>query len=143
VADLTKFSLHSDYPAFKNNSVYTGSFVISGTANVGLNTRTATVVLEDTPDFTDILFSGRADSGFGSSASWPDARPSAGWFKQGYVYVRGDGGAFSNYPTVWRVNAEFSGATLTITARCRLDFDTALSLTSETVTYRLVDYSVF
>lgn len=136
--DLTKLIMHSSYPGFKNNNIFPGSFTISGSASVGLNTRTATIDLDFTPDMADVLFNGPA--AFGGIS---DPRPASGWFSHGYVYIRGDSLFYQNYPTPWHLSAEIIGSTIVITARCRLEFDEALTLTSTTIRWRLVDYSVF
>jgi hypothetical protein len=135
-ADLTKLTLHTGYPAFKNNRIYTGSFTISGTTSGGTNTRTATINLDEAPDLADIVFSGRSTETYTN-------RPNNYWFKQGTVEVRGDGGAFTDYATPWVITSRISGSSIIITATCVQTFTQVLTLTSSTVQYRVVDYSVF
>lgn len=139
MADLTKLAFHSGYNAFKNNNVYTGSFTISGTTAAGTNTVTATVPLDAAPDLTDVIFNGTAGGGTLTR------RPSAGWFKNGLVEVRGDnaGAGYTNYPTPWIITSKIDGSNLVITATYVQTFNDALTLTSTTVSYKLVDYSVF
>lgn len=140
-ADLTKLILHSSYPAFKNNNVYTGSFTISGTQVTGANTKTFTVALDDVPDMVDVLFNGPDDDAFSPST---DPRPSDGWFSQGFVYVRGDnsGAGYNNYPTRWELFSSINGKTLTIYAVGLWTATPTLTLTNTVCYYRLVDYSV-
>lgn len=58
--DLTKLSLHSAYPSFKNKNIYEGSFNISGTYENGIiNFRTHIFPLPTTTDITNTLINGR------------------------------------------------------------------------------------
>ena len=132
--DTTKASLYSPYRAFKNNAVYTGTFSITGTTVVGLNTRTFTRVLSTTPDMVDISFNGPT----GGS----DPRPAGGWFKQGFIWVATNNAGGGN-PSSWRIYASINGTTLTVTAIYVQAFVTAEALTSTSFSYRVVDYSVF
>jgi hypothetical protein len=138
--DLTKLVFHSGYPAFKNNNRFSGSFNITGSSAGGTNQRTETVNLSFTPDMTDIIFNGPTDTVFSS-----DPRPSTGWFKQGAVWVLGNnaGAGYTDYPTPWVITSKLTGQLLTITATYVQTFSDALTLTSTTVYYRIVDYSVF
>jgi hypothetical protein len=136
MVDLTKLVFHSAYPAFKNNTVYTGSFTISGTTSAGVNTRTATIDLNQAPDLADIVFSGRSVQTYTN-------RPNNAWFKKGTVEVRGDGGAFVDYATPWVITSRIVGSQIIVTATSVQTFTQALTLTSSTVNYRVVDYSVF
>lgn len=143
--DLTKLILHSSYPAFKNKREYVGSFVLSGTVVGGVNVRTHVVTL-DSPltDITDVTFAGRAqvgmDGGFGLTDYSFDPRPSGYWFRDGVVWVRGDGTGFTNYPMPFTINYAIAGNQLTITAICVQQFGTPLTLTAESVSYKIVDY---
>jgi hypothetical protein len=136
--DLKKLLIHSAYPAFKNNEIYTGTLTISGTTVEGTNVKTFNVALNSTPDLVDIIFNGPA--AFGGVS---DLRPADGWFKQGAIYVRGDGAGYANYPTPWVINSHLVGSQLTITAYFVQQFTTALTLTDTNFSYRLVDYSAF
>lgn len=138
MVDLTKLILHSAYPAFKNNNIFTGTLQINGTVVAGTNTKTFTVDLGLIPDMTDVMFNGPTDTWYGS-----DPRPASGWFKQGQVWVRGDSGAYPNYGTNWRINSSINGSILTITAVYVQQFIDTLSLTSTNFSYRLIDYSAF
>lgn len=137
---LQNLLFHSGYAAFKNNSVYTGSFNISGTANAGVNTQTFTLTLPKAPDLADILFNAPTDTVFGN-----DPRPSAGWFKQGASWVIGNnaGAGFTNYPTPWVMSSRFTGSQIVITAQYVQTFTAPLTLNTTAVSYRIVDYSVF
>lgn len=151
--DLTKLLLHTSYPAFKNNTVYTGSFNISGTVGAGANVVSATVALSVAPDLVDIIFNGQGEDAFGSTT---DPRPSSAWFKDtggssgspdthNLVWVRGDNAPafFIDYPTPWSISSRILGTSLIITATYIQTFPDVLTLTSTPVYYRLVDYSVF
>jgi hypothetical protein len=132
--DLTKLAYHSSYPAFKNNTVYSGSFNISGTATSGVNTRTATINLTSPPDLVDIIFNGLSDS-------LDDPRPDSGWFKTGAVWANGNTGF--DFPTPWVITYRISGSTVVITATYIQTFTDTTTLTTTAVNYRIVDYSVF
>lgn len=136
--DLTKLVLHTGYDTFKNDTIYTGSFTVSGSTAGGINTRTFTIALGSVPNHYDIVFNGPTDAG-GS-----DPRTAGAWFKQGYVWVRGDnaGAGYSNYQTAWRVYSAVNGTTLTITLIFSQQFSSSLTLTNTNFSYRLVDYSV-
>lgn len=138
--DLTKLSLYSETPAFKNLNQYVGSFSISGTTTGGVNTRTATVSLPFTPEIADVRFYGRGDQGFSIGDFLIDPRPSNTWFKEGRIFVRGDSGSFNNYPTMWSINYSINGNTIQITATYVQQFVETLTLTPETVQYKVVDY---
>lgn len=135
-ADITKLVLDSSRPAFKNNTVFEGSFNISGTASGGVNTRTTTVNIGQAPDLADVIFNGRADP---SAAIF---RPSTGWFKQGNVLVQADDDGFT-FNTPWQIAYRFSGTNLTVTATYTQQFTSTVTLTTAEVKYRVVDYSVF
>lgn len=138
--DLTKLQYHTGYNTFKNNSVYTGSYSITGSTVPGTNTRQFNITLARQPDIMDVIFNGATDTVFGS-----DPRPAAGWYKKGAVWVRGDnaGAGYTNYPTPWVVYTSLTGLTLTVTLLYSQQFTPALTLTPETLRYKIVDYSVF
>lgn len=138
--DLTKLQYHTGYNTFKNNAVYTGSTSISGSTSGGTNVRTFNVTLARRPDIMDVIFNGATDTVFGS-----DPRPAGGWFKKGAVWVRGDNGGagYVNYPTPWLVYTSLNGLVLTITMLYSQTFTPALTLTPTTLSYKIVDYSVF
>ena len=138
--DLTKLQYHTGYNTFKNNSVYTGSYSITGTTVPGTNTRQFNISLARQPDIMDVIFNGATDTVFAS-----DPRPAAGWYKKGAVWVRGDnaGAGYTNYPTPWVVYTSLTGLTLTVTLLYSQQFTPALTLTPETLQYKIVDYSVF
>lgn len=140
--DLTKLIAHSSYPAFKNMSEYTGSFDISGTIVPGVNVRSYFFDLPYVPAIEDIVFSGRGEQGFSSPDFGTNPRPSGTWFKEGAVFVRGDnaGDGYINEGTMWVINASINGKQLTITAICVIQFYATLTLTTETVQIKLVDY---
>lgn len=126
----------SEYDSFKNNNIYTGSFNISGTATAGVNTQTYDVALSVIPDITDIVFNGPADSG--------DPRPNGGWFHSGVIRVRGDDAPiYNNYSTLWKPYSSINGNIVTLSVYWVQQFTASLSLTSTTVSYRIIDYSVF
>lgn len=138
--DLSQVILHSNYPAFKNNTDYDGFFTISGVTAGGLNQQSTVINLDTAPDLIDITFNGPTDTVFSS-----DPRPGDAWFKQGAVWVRGDnpGAGYTNYPTPWVVYSSITGTQLTITVQYVQQFTAALTLTSTLAYYKLVDYSVF
>lgn len=132
--DLTKLVSHSDYPAFKNNTIYTGTLTISGSTAGGTNTKTFTVTLTQAPDMTDILFNGPT----GGS----DPRPAGGWFRRGYVWVPTNDAGGGN-PSNWLITSSIAGSVVTITAMYVQTFSTVETLTSTNFSYRIIDYSVF
>jgi hypothetical protein len=143
--DLTKLQYHTGYNTFKNNAVYTGSYSISGSTVGGTNIRQFNVTLARQPDIMDVIFSGASDTAFEGTYGDADPRPDSGWFKRGAVWVRGDNGGagYVNYPTPWEVYTSLSGLTLTVTLLYSQQFSDGLSLTPATLSYKIVDYSVF
>lgn len=142
MVDLTKLVFHSEYEAFKNNNVYTGSFNITGTTGVGINTRTHTKSLPVSPVLSDVVIGGRSEVGFSTPDNTNDPRPNNGWFKEGNIWVRGDDASYTNEPTKWVISWRISGSSIIFTANYVQQFTNTLTLTSEAVNYRIVDYSV-
>lgn len=139
--DITKLQYHTGYNTFKNNAVYTGSYSISGSTVPGTNTRTFDITLARQPDIMDVIFNGQTDtSGFGL-----DPRPSAGWYKKGAVWLLGNnpGAGYIDYPTPWVVYTSLTGLVLTVTLLYVQQFTPALTLTPTSLSYKIVDYSVF
>lgn len=143
--DLSKLVMHSNYPAFKNNTEYTGFFTISGTTAGGVNQVTTTVPITTAPDLCDVLFNGASDTHWEGTYGDIDPRPDGGWFKRGSIWVRGDNGGagYVDYPTPWVITSKIQGTNLIITATYVQQFAAALTLTSTLGLYKLVDYSVF
>lgn len=139
--DLTKLKSTSLAPAFKNNDESAGSFVIGGSFNTISKIVTKTISLPDGTDEVDIMFRGRADGGFSIPTNNP--RDNDGWFKRGVVYVRSDGGGLTNYPMPFNITARVKNNILTIEAVSFKQFVANMTLTDETVHYRVLDYSVF
>lgn len=138
--DLTKLQSYSETPSFKNLNEYPGSFVISGTVTAGANLITHIFSLPVQPEISDIVFFGRGDQGFSTPDFTTSPRPSDTWFKQGAIFVRGDGTGYSNYPVPFVITAQLVGNQLTISALCVIQFTATLTLTPETVLYKVVDY---
>lgn len=138
MADLTKLIEDSAAPSFQNNKVYTGTFTFTGTVVAGTNTKTFSVPLSQTPDLVDIVFNGPTDTVFSS-----DPRPSTAWFKQGSIWVIGNGSTVTNFPTPWVTYGVINGTTLTITCTYVQQFVDTITLTSTNASYRVIDYSVF
>lgn len=140
MTDITKSQYHTGYNTFKNNAVYTGSYSITGTTVGGTNIRQFNVTLARQPDIMDVIFNGATAFGAGT-----DPRPAAGWFKRGAVWVRGDNGGagYVNYPTPWGVYTSLTGLTLTVTMVFSQQFSPSLTLTPETLSYKVIDYSIF
>lgn len=128
--DLTKLVYHSNYPAFKNDTVYTGTLTISGTASAGVNTRTFNVSLDRAPDLVDIIFNGPSVD--------TDPRPNDGWFKLGAVKV-----VVAGNDTPWIINSKIANSTLVVQAVLVQESGSDLAITSQDFSYRVVDYSVF
>lgn len=141
--DITKLQSYSLDPAFKNNDEYDGSFVLSGSFSGDSKIITQDITLPTDSDIVDILFKGRADGGFGASTG--DPRPNTSWFKRGAVWARTDDAAsgYNNYGMPFYISASISGNILTINASAFKTFIANLTITSETVYYKIVDYSVF
>ncbi|MCA9325521.1 hypothetical protein KDA23_05675 [Candidatus Saccharibacteria bacterium] len=140
--DLTKLQSTTLNPAFKNNDEYTGSFNLTGTMSAGSKIITKTITLPDNVEIADILFKGRANGGFGIPTG--DPRPNDAWFKRGAVWARTDDSpSYVNYPMPFDISASISGDQLTITASAFKTFTANLTITSETVYYKVIDYSVF
>lgn len=141
--DLSKLHSTTIKPAFKNNDEFSGSFNISGTFNSTSKLITQVITVPDGTDIADIIFKGKADGGFAFSTG--DPRPNDAWFKRGAVWARTDdsGAGYTNYPMPFRINASISGNQLTITAAAFKTFIANLTITSEPVYYKIIDYSVF
>lgn len=137
--DLTKLLFHSGYPAFHNNTEYSGSFIISGTTTAGYSERVFFVPIQQPTDLVDIIFNGPTDTQFGS-----DPRPSSGWFKSGPVWVLGDDmpNGYDDYPMPFFLNATIEDNNIRITAHTVQQFTATLSLAPTTVYYKIIDYSV-
>lgn len=135
--DLSKLVMHSNYPAFKNNNIFTGTLTIpAGNTAGGLNNRSFTINLSVTPDLTDIVFNGPANVG-----SF-DPRPSGGWFKQGYIWVPTNNAGGGN-PSGWKITTTISGTSVGVVATYVQQFTTVETLTATNFSYRIIDYSVF
>ena len=140
--DLTKLQSTTLKPAFKNNDEFSGSFNLSGTFNSTSKLITKVIDLPDGTDIADIIFKGRANGGFAIPTG--DPRDNDAWFKRGSVWARTDDApSYVNYPMPFRINASISGNQLTITAAAFKQFVANLTITSETVYYKIIDYSVF
>lgn len=127
--DLTKLVLHSNYPAFKNTNELTGTVSISGSVNLGTNTRTFTVPIGFETNIVDIQFNGPGDSTY-------DTRPDTAWFRQGVVNVPYTGAGDARFFIYGRV----SGTDLIIVA---IQLETAggpYTLTATDLNYKLIDY---
>lgn len=136
--DLSKVIFDSRRPAFMNNNIYTGSFVIAGSWAPGYQAVTHTVTLDEIPDIVVATYQAPTD--------WlgTDPRPDTVWFKEGYAWVRGDnsGAGYNNYPIPYQLYTVINGTTATITCSTVNQTATTLTLTPTTVYYRIIDYSV-
>jgi len=141
--DLTKLQSTSLNQGFKNNAEYTGSFVLSGSFSDGSKEITQSITLPANVVLADVLFQGRADGGFAIPTD--DPRPNAAWFKRGNVWARTDdsGAGYTNYPMPFILGARIEGNQLIISANAFKTFIANLTITSETVYYKVIDYSVF
>lgn len=127
------FILNSEYDTFKNNNVFGGSFIISGSVGSGTSTRTYTVPLGKTPDMFDVYFLGRSASG--------NPRPSTAWFAQGRIEVPGTSFGFTqDFP--FSLSARISGTDVIISATTINMSVDPFTLTPVTVQVRVVDYSI-
>lgn len=137
--DRSKLLFDSSSPGFKNNNIYTGTGTISGGVGPGTTTITVTVPLTKTPDMVQALFNGPTDT-----VSGQDPRPSAAWFRNGYVWVLGNnsGAGYTNYPIPFKMNMFLNGSTATIQAITVSSISATLTLTSTPFSYRIIDYSV-
>jgi len=146
--NLDKLQFLSTKQSYKNNNTYRGSFSISGSTVSGYNQKTTTITLPTTPDLVDIMFNGPSDSAFIGAS---DPRTDSGWFRVGgtgwgrTIYVRGDnaGAGYTNYPTFWNFATSLTGTTITVTMIWVQQFTAPLTLTSTSVNYRIIDYSVY
>ena len=125
----TQFIMATDYKAFKNNGIYTGSFTISGSMPSGVVQRTYTLPLPKAPDMVDIQFSGVSMSG--------DPRPTDAWFSVGSVSVSGGGFTFPFY-----LQGRISGSNIVIMANSMNQSIDSYTLSARTVNVRVVDYSI-
>lgn len=138
--DLTKLVSITTKNAFKNNNVYNGSVTVTGTTSAGLNELSFTVPLNAVPDLVSALFNGPTDTIFSS-----DPRPGNAWFKKGFCWVLGNDipNGYIDYPVPFRVTMTISGANAIIKLSTVQQFTASLVLTSTTLYYRIIDYSVF
>lgn len=139
--DVQKLIMLSELQGYKNNNIYTGSFNISGSYNGTSKVVNKTITLPSNVSNVDIVFKGRANGGF--SVSTGDPRPNSSWFKRGAVWVRGSGSGYTDTPLPFEISAKINGDKLTITAASYRQFFGSLSLKTESVSYRVVDYSSF
>lgn len=138
--DLTKLILHSTYPAFHQNNIYTGSVTIPATAIAGggLISYSFNVSLDETPDLTEILFNGNNTGPLGTLD-----RPANGWFKPGMSRIV-QGGTQSATPDQfeWDLATTITGNVLTITFLYPKQYIATFTPTAaQTVYYRVIDYS--
>lgn len=138
--DLTKVLFDSRDSAFKNNNVYTGSFVIAGVWPPGYQTQTHAVTLLALPDLIVATYQAPTDN----SGANQDPRPNTVWFKDGTAWVRGDnaGAGYSNFGVPFKLHTEIIGNTATIVGTSVNQTASTLTLTATTVYYRIIDYSV-
>lgn len=131
MTDRTKLTFDSRTSTFRNNNLYTGSFVISGTTSPGINQRTTSVSIPSNAVLVDALFRGPAPDN-------PSNRDSDDqWFRDGLVLVPATGA-----DTVWRIDYRRTSTGITITASYAKTFEGTSTLTATTVFYRFVDYVV-
>lgn len=140
LTDLTKLQSDFNFNALKNNRVYTGQFTIGGNWVSGYQVQTKDVLLAAVPDLIASEFNGPTDTVFAS-----DPRPSAAWFKNGAVWVLGNnaGAGYTDYPIPFIISTTINGFTATINASSVSEISPTLAITTTTVKYRIIDYSVF
>jgi hypothetical protein len=138
--DLSKVILASNYPAFKNDRIYTGTLNISGNCPPGYSEKTYVIPLDKLPDMLTGIFNGPTDDLFSG-----DPRPASGWFKSGYVWVHGSnpGAGYPDYTIAYNVAMTVSGLSVIIVASTVNQTATTFSLVSTDFLYRIIDYSVF
>lgn len=141
MADLTKLIMHSSYPGFHQNNVYTGSLSISSAvvSGSGIVFRTlGTVTLDENPDILEILFNGTSPGD-----DYNDPRPNDGWFKSfnGAVLQLGTS-SFGATEIIWGLFASVTGNQVTITAVGEKQYTENFTPSGAvTVRYRMIDYS--
>lgn len=138
--DLTKLLLASNYPAFKNNTIYTGTETISGSCPPGYSEFAYTVPLDDMPDLLTGIFNGPTDDLFDL-----DPRPATGWFKNGAIWVHGSntGAGYPDYTIPYIVSMNVSGKSANIVLSTQNQTAVTFSLVNTDFSYRIIDYSVF
>lgn len=139
MADLTKLILHSGYPAFKNNGIYTGSIVLPSTSlTTNIVEYEFPIFIQSGLDIVDVLFQGPNSSFF--------PRPSTAWFSpdglNSVLQTGLQGGfPFNNY---WYLGYRIESNALVITAMSSplaAAFGTVTFSGTVTVNYRIIDYS--
>lgn len=144
MSDLTKSVLISSNATFENNRVYEGSFTISGTYKNGvINTRTHTISLGSAPDLTDLVLNGRQFDGSSVHTDRWGHPPEVGRLVH-YTPVYFPSFDDTN-EIFWMITGRISGSELIVTARSPSPYDDTVAdgtITSMTVNYKLVDYSV-
>lgn len=138
--DLNKLVSTTVENAFKNNAVTEGTISVTGSTSAGLNEKNYYVALSKVPDLISALFNGPTDTIFGS-----DPRPSAAWFKKGYIWLLGNNvpAGYVDYPVPFRISMTIIGATANIKLVYVQQFTDGLTLTATDLHYRILDYSVF
>ena len=136
--DLTKLILHSSYPAFKNNRIYTGSLTISGTYSAGTTVKTWNIPLEQPIDIADVSFSGKAPPSYDDRP----VRPTSAWFKKGFIGTPDNYPSplpnFANWMITWRLT---SPTNIQIRAEYVAQYTGTWTVTPTTFKYRIIDYS--
>ena len=125
------YVMATDYKAFKNNNIYTGSFTISGTIGTGVNTRTYTLPVGKDMDMADVQF-----RGVGTSVG----RPTDAWFNSGPIDVNVTGPGMSSMP--FFLNSRVQGTNIIITATTMNQTMDTYTASARTVNVRVVDYSI-
>jgi len=128
--DLTKLILHTGYPSFHNDDVYTSSFAISGTMTPGINTRTHDVTVGDGFTIADAMFQGRS--------AGTDPRPTNAWFRHGAIWTFV---AFDGLDYQWFVTYQITSSTnLRVTVYSNNPYTSNITADSATLSIRVYNY---
>lgn len=142
-----KLGLYTKLPGFKNNKVYTGSFVINKALSGPVTFQNNLIMLDREPDLLSIQFRGPIDT---TGSGPPSQRPANSWFQlmneAEYVTALSYDplwGPFVPAPVSWMLATEITGKQVNIIAMMPKQYSDNPSYNAITVDYRIVDYSVF
>lgn len=137
--DLSQVILHSQYDSYKNISVNRGDIALA--TSIGSTTTTLAtevVTLSVSPTYLKIYY---------YAYNWLQAIGGGGTTKQWWNAAMGGTHAFGVYSTTdgdylnYGINAKVSGSTVTLTASIFNPYAHTSTLTAQTISYVLIDYT--
>lgn len=143
--DLSKLSLYTPLPAFKNNKKYEGSFIIDAPLNGAVTFQDHLIILDQAPDLLQMEFKGPINTTFAAPAQ---QRPANSWVDPtDYDYFTAE-----SYDPYWFITpspidfillTEVIGNQVNVRSAMFKQYSDNPTYVPITVYYRITDYSVF